>query len=223
MTNMPKRLRNVMGSLGWCVLALALIAPALAADDPYQATVPVADTSAAARSDAFAKALDEVLAEVAGHELDASRVKAKAATYVEHYQYARAPEDASEPFVLRVRFAPSSIQHLIKALSSRAMATAGSAAPDHGTSAVPASANQGTVWVSNLNSALDFAGALAALRAAPGVTAVGVQRADDGGALLKLRTSMPVDQVLANVVNSGNFARSDQPRSGASAVLRWVQ
>jgi hypothetical protein len=225
MTDMPNRVRNVMGWLGWCALGLALIAPAVAADDAYQATVPVADTSPAARNDAFVKALDKVLARVAGHEVDAARANGKAATYVEQYHYQRAPEGASEPFVLRVRFAPSSIHHLIKTLSSRGMAANGSTVGGHDASAAPSYAGRssGTVWVSNLHSALDFAGALAALRETPGVTAVGVEQARDDGALLELHTSMSLDQVLTRVTDAGAFADSGQARAGASAGLRWVK
>lgn len=221
MTNMPMRVRNVMGWLVLCVLASAAAWPALAQDTTYQATVPVADTSAAQRSHAFAVALDHVLARVSSHPLDYAQVNAQAATYVQQYQYQRAPAGASAPFLLIVNFAPASIQHLVDSLS-----VAGAApAVDSSVAGLPAvvGGGEGAVWVSNLHSALDFAGALAAFRSAPGVSAAAVQQAQDAGMLLEVHTSMPLSQVLATLEGDGHLVAADTLHAGATASLRWVK
>lgn len=218
----PMRLRNMTGWLVLFALAWAVAWPVAAQDATYQATVPVANTSSAARGDAFAVALDHVLARVAGHPLDYAKVNADAATFVQQYQYQRAPAGAPEPFLLTVDFAPSSIRHLIDSLSVASASTAASAA-----AALPALAApmESTVWVSNLHSALDFAGALAALHSTPGVDAAAVQRADHDGMLLKMRTSVPLEQVLTSVEGDGRLVASDTDtmHAGATASLRWVK
>ena len=221
MMDMPMRLRNVMGWLAWGALAWAVAWPALAQDTTYQATVPVADTSSAQRGQAFAVALDHVLARVAGHPLDYAKVNADAATYVQQYQYQRAPAGASAPFLLTVDFAPSSIRHLVDRLS----VASASSVPDNGAAALLGLVGngEGTVWVSNLHSALDFAGALAALRSTPGVDAAAVQQASHGGMLLKVRTSVPLAQVLSAVEGDGRLVASDTMHAGATASLRWVK
>lgn len=221
MTNMPMRVRNVMGWLVLCVLASVAAWPALAQDTTYQATVPVADTSAAQRSHAFAVALDHVLARVSSRPLDDEQVNTQAATYVQQYQYQRAPAGAPEPFLLIVNFAPSSIHHLVDSLSAANPATT----PDNGIAGTPAAVGggQGSVWVSNLHSALDFAHALAAFHSAPGVSAAAVQQTQDGGMLLDVHTSMPLQQVLATLEGDGHLVASDTLHAGATASLRWVK
>ncbi|HET7663952.1 MAG TPA: DUF2066 domain-containing protein [Rhodanobacteraceae bacterium] len=219
------RLRNMMGWLVLCASAWIVAWSALAQDAAYQATVPVADTSSAARGDAFAVALDHVLARVAGHPLDYAKVNADAATYVQQYQYQRAPAGASAPFLLTVDFAPSSIRHLIDSLSVAGASTVpGANATSSPGMAMPAPV-ESTVWVSNLHSALDFAGALVALRSTPGVEATAVQEAGNGGMLLKMRTVVPLEQVLTSVEGDGRLVASDTDtmHAGATASLRWVK
>lgn len=102
------------------VLLLALAAlPRLHAQSasPYSVTVPVADTSGAQRSDAFASALSQVLARVAGGQDlrgmpgydDALK---NAAALVRHFQYARAATGMS----LAVDFEPGAVRHLVSKL-----------------------------------------------------------------------------------------------------------
>ncbi|WP_225563038.1 DUF2066 domain-containing protein [Rhodanobacter sp. DHG33] len=84
---------------------------------PYSVTVPVTDTSDAQRGDAFASALSQVLARVAGGQDlrgkpgydDALK---NAAALVLHFQYARAATGMS----LSVDFEPGAVRHLVTQL-----------------------------------------------------------------------------------------------------------
>lgn len=87
------------------------------AASPYSVTVPVTDTTEAQRGDAFATALSQVLARVAGGQ--DLRGKAgyddamkNAAALVRHFQYARAAAGIS----LTVDFEPGAVRHLVSSL-----------------------------------------------------------------------------------------------------------
>ncbi len=223
MTDMPMRLRKMTGFLLLCALAWAVAGPALAQDTTYQATVPVADTSNAQRNHAFAVALQHVLARVAGHPVDAAGTRA--ATYVRHYQYRRAPAGAPTPFLLTVSFAPSAIRHLVgdEGIPAPAAEVAAGAGADSGVPPGAIGGGDSTLWVSNLHSALDFAGALSALRTAPGVDAVTLRQARDGGMLLDVHTAIPLRRVLGALESGGRVAASGNPHAGADASLRWLK
>ena len=112
----PMRLLRLLS----VVLLLGLAAlPTLHAQgaSPYSVTVPVTDTGDAQRGDAFATALGQVLARVAGGQ--DLRGKAgyddalkNAAALVRHFQYARAAAGMS----LTVDFEPGAVRHLVSTL-----------------------------------------------------------------------------------------------------------
>lgn len=84
---------------------------------PYSVTVPVPDTSDTQRGDAFATALSQVLARVAGgQDLRSSAgyddALKNAAALVRHFQYARAATGMS----LTVDFEPGAVRHLVSTL-----------------------------------------------------------------------------------------------------------
>ncbi|HEX7342280.1 MAG TPA: DUF2066 domain-containing protein [Rhodanobacteraceae bacterium] len=186
---------------------------------PYQATVPVADTSGANRDQAFAQALAQVLARVSGNAPPAA-VLGQASTYVQNYQYRHAPAGAAQPFLLTVEFAPSAIEHVERVLDAAvpaAPAPAGSAAATPS----PVMGNVQEMWVSGIHSAFDFADAVAAINGQPGVGTVSVRAADAGGMLLDVHTSMPLAQVVRGLVAGGHFTMSRAGHAGAAASVHW--
>ncbi len=102
------------------LLALPGMAPlhAQAADgSPYTVVVPVADTSAAQRNDAFATALGQVLTRVAGGQDLRSKsgyadALQGAPAMVQKFQYQRAPGGMS----LQVNFEPGAVKRLVAKL-----------------------------------------------------------------------------------------------------------
>lgn len=100
------------------LLGLAVSHPLHAqAASPYSVTVPVTDTSDAQRGDAFASALSQVLARVAGGQdlrgmTGYDDALKNAAALVLHFQYARAAGGLS----LAVDFEPGAVRHLVNQL-----------------------------------------------------------------------------------------------------------
>lgn len=205
------------------LLMLALALPVLAADasdSTYQATVPVSDTSTEQRGEAFAEALQHVLARVAGHALASTPGPDKAATYVQQYQYRRAPEGTGKPFVLSVRFAPGPVRHLAQQLGAvvadEDVAEGSDAEVDMQRPAVDR-----VLWISGIRSGRDFAAVMQALGATPGVADAGVTRAEGDGMLVRVHTVLPLEQLLAMLGDGGRLVASSQPHDGAAASLHW--
>lgn len=211
------------------LLAIAMAPPAVAgpgaaafvqADNPYRVVVPVADTSADNRNQAFGTALAQVMQRVSGH-VPAAAVLATAATYVQQYQYQQAPAGAAQPFRLVVMFAPAAIEHLEKTLAEPAPAATTPAGGAGAIVSAPAGANDNLVWVTGIHSALDFADAVAALDNAPGVDSVGVRSAQGDGMLVDVHTTVPLARILAGLALAGHLTASAQAHAGAAASLRW--
>lgn len=79
----------------------------------------------------------------------------------------------------------------------------------------------GKLWVSQVNSAMDFANLLAALRADPTIRQVSMLSAQGDGMLLAVKASLPMDTLAANLAAGGRLLRGDA-HAGADASLRWV-
>lgn len=225
MTNMSIRLRNAVGWLLPGILALAMAFPVLAADtsdSTYQATVPVSDTSTDQRSKAFAEALDHVLARVAGHALQETPDTDEAATYVQQYQYRRAPADAGKPFVLSVSFAPDSVRRLARELGA-VVADADDQEDTDMASEAPGGADAGDrqLWISGIHSGRDYADVMRTLRSAAGVEGVDVHQADGEGMLVRVRTVLALAELVGMLDDAGHFSMSQQSHAGASASLHW--
>lgn len=80
----------------------------------------------------------------------------------------------------------------------------------------------GTLWVSGIDSAMDYAGVLALLRADPSVHQVITAAADGDGMLFKLRGGLPMDALAANLAASGHLLKAPT-HPGADASLRWLR
>lgn len=233
MTNMPIRTRKALGWLLPAILALVLAVPAFAADtsdSTYQATVPVSDTSTAQRGKAFAEALDHVLARVAGHALASTPGADEAGTYVQQYQYHRAPAGADKPFVLSVGFAPDSVRHLARELGAPApdVADAGGSDADADNDVAgdeqPFAGRQAgnrVLWISGIRSGRDFADAVHALDGLAGVQDVDVLGAENDGMQVRVHTTLSLGGLVGALGDSGRFTDAGQPQAGAAASLHW--
>lgn len=79
----------------------------------------------------------------------------------------------------------------------------------------------GKLWVSQVNSAMDYANLLAFLRADPNVRQVTTLSAQGDGLLLSVKASLPMDALANSFAASGRVLRGDS-HSDADASLRWV-
>lgn len=80
---------------------------------------------------------------------------------------------------------------------------------------------EGKLWVSGLDSAVAYAGMLAALRADPSVLDVSTLGAQDDGALLDVKSSLPLSALAAELAAGGHLLQG-QPHDGADISLRWL-
>lgn len=83
-------------------------------------------------------------------------------------------------------------------------------------------ASEGKLWVSGLDSAADYANLLATLNADPSVQQVTTLAAQNDGALLEVKASVPMDALAANLAAGGRLLLQGQPYDGADANLRWL-
>lgn len=80
---------------------------------------------------------------------------------------------------------------------------------------------EGKLWVSGLDSATAYAGLLSALRADPSVLKVATLGAQDDGALLDVKASLPLPALAAGLAAGGHFLQAPA-HDGADASLRWL-
>ena len=83
-------------------------------------------------------------------------------------------------------------------------------------------ASAGTLWVSGISSAYDFARLLAMLRHNHRVLSVTPQQAQGDGLLLQISASAPLMAVLKEPLIQGRLLPLTQAHAGADASVRWV-
>ncbi len=212
----------------WAATAPAAV-PGAGAGDPYNAVVPVPDTTTAERGKAFAQALQQVLTRVAGHALPQTPDADQAASFVEQYRYQQAPPGAAQPYELDVHFAPDSVRYLLRNLMAAPASApaetsgAGSGAPATGAAGIatgPTSTGMTSLWISGIRSGTDFADALHGLTSTLGVQDVAVSAADGDGMLAQVDSSLSTGQLVAALQGSGHFTAA-APHAGATVSLAW--
>jgi len=79
----------------------------------------------------------------------------------------------------------------------------------------------GKLWVTQINSAMDYANLVAALRADPNVRQVTTLSAQGDGMLFSVKSGLPMDALANSLAAGGRLLRGDS-YTGADASLRWV-
>lgn len=87
---------------------------------------------------------------------------------------------------------------------------------------IGAGVTHGTLWVSGLHSALDYASLLADLHADPSVQEVDTVAAQNDGVLLDVQASEPIDALAVNLAAGGHLLLQNASHDGADANLRWL-
>lgn len=187
----------------------------------YNASIPVSDTSDAQRNHAFAVALGGILARTAGQQVTEAPgftdALGTAANLVQNYQYVRAANGASQPFLLKVQFDPAAVKLLASGLDKQVAAAAPSPATSVPTPSAP------TVWVAPMHSALDLARLLATVRADAQVKSAEPVGAAGDGVLLRIRTQQSLPVLLGSLQSGGHLQPDASGHPGADASLRWMQ
>jgi hypothetical protein len=79
----------------------------------------------------------------------------------------------------------------------------------------------GKLWVSQINSAMDYANLVAVLRADPNVRQVTTLSAQGDGMLFSVKSGLPMDALANSLAAGGRVLRGDS-HTDADASLRWV-
>jgi hypothetical protein len=185
----------------------------------FSATVPVTDTSDAARDKAIAAAMAQVLGNLAPGVTPSADVLAQASGYVRNYRYQRAP--GGNGLQLQVDFDAGSVQHLLQQLGSTAT-SAGGPAPAGSSGAPVAAGGSGTWWVEGIDSADDFAALLSTLGQFDQLHDITPIAAQNDGVLLQLSWDAPLPDVL-NALSTGGHFQTAPAHPDADASLHWAR
>lgn len=86
---------------------------------------------------------------------------------------------------------------------------------------IGAGVSESKLWVTRVNSAMDYANLLALLRADPSVREVTTLGAQDDGLLLDVKAAVPPASLAANLAAGGRVIQAP-PHAGADASLQWL-
>lgn len=87
---------------------------------------------------------------------------------------------------------------------------------------IGAGPSEGKLWVSGLQSAMDYANLLATLKADPSVTRFTTVAAQNDAVLLDIKATVPIGGLAANLAAGGRLLLQGEPHAGADANLRWL-
>lgn len=87
---------------------------------------------------------------------------------------------------------------------------------------VGSGSSEGKLWISGMQSAMDYANLLATLRADPTVKDVSTLGAQNDGVLLDVKATLPLSALAANLAAGGRLLLQGEPHEGADANLRWL-
>lgn len=87
---------------------------------------------------------------------------------------------------------------------------------------IGAGPSEGKLWVSGLDSAMDYANLVAILQDDPTVKQVQTLGAQNSGVLLYVKASVPISALAANLAAGGRLLLQGEPHAGADANLRWL-
>lgn len=210
-----------------CLLvAVCLGAPALHAAGLYSAVVPVDSQNDAERAGALKTALAQVVVRLSGGDdailarPEVAQAIGDAAQYVQQYQYQRdVADDNGKPQVhltLLAQFDPDAVDKLLANLGLQ-HAAAGTEASQ---AAVDVQPQQYRVWVSGVNSAMDYAKAVGVLSRNDLVRSAQAEQTRGDGVELRLEVTGPLSRLLASLGGSGlRVLNAQPPLEGVDALL----
>ena len=93
----------------------------------------------------------------------------------------------------------------------------------HKLNVIGAGPSEGKLWVSGLDSAIDYANLVGTLQDDPSVQQVVTLAAHGDGVLLYVRANVPMSGLAANLAAGGRLLQQGTPHEGADANLRWLR
>jgi hypothetical protein len=205
------------------VLALFVLTPLAAADSLYTGQVSVASQSEQDTATGLSTALTQVLATLSGDKTVLNRpgvakAVAQPNRYVQQYHFAQGA-DNGQRLTLVAQFDHAAIDRLLADLGlARTDAGADAAA----TAAPVADTRPQTfrVWISGVNSALDYARAVGALGRNDLVRSVQAEAARNGGVQLRVEVNGPLQRLLESLASGPvRVLNAAPPVGGVDALL----
>lgn len=210
------------------LLCLLLLAPPALADSLYIGQVPVASQSEADTATGLSAALGQVLAKLTGDNAVLNRpgvakAVAQPNRYVQQYRYAQdVAADAGQPQVhlsLVAQFDRAAVDKLLADLGlARGAGNADTGAAPAAT--VDTSPQTFRVWVSGVNSAIDYARAVGTLARSDSVRSVQVEQARNDGVQLRVEVNGPLQRLFDSLGNGPlRVLNAAPPVEGVDALL----
>lgn len=208
------------------VLALPLTVHAA---DLYSAQVPVTSQSDVERAGALKSALSQVVVGLTGGDNavlarpEVAKALGDAVEYVQQYQYNReVVTDAGQPQVrltLIAQFDRNAVDKLLADLGLAPGAGAG-AQTQTPQAAVDVKPQVYRVWISGVNSAIDYANAVGGLSRNSLVRSVMAERARGDGIELQIEITGPLQRLLDSLPGTGlRVLNANPPLEGVDALL----
>lgn len=88
---------------------------------------------------------------------------------------------------------------------------------------IGSASSEGKLWISGLSSAMDYADLIATLKQDPSVSQVITVEANNDAVLLRVKASLPISGLAANLAAGGRMLLQGEPHAGADANLRWLK
>lgn len=88
---------------------------------------------------------------------------------------------------------------------------------------IGAGPSEGKLWVSGLDSAMDYARLISTLQDDPTVKQVLTLGAQNDAVLLDIKAAVPISALAANLAAGGHLLLQGEPHPGADANLRWLR
>ncbi|HET8940872.1 MAG TPA: DUF2066 domain-containing protein [Rudaea sp.] len=210
------------------VLALPLTVHAA---DLYSAQVPVTSQSDVDRAGALKSALSQVVVGLTGGDNavlarpEVAKALGDAVKYVQQYQYNReVVTDAGQPQVRLTLIAQFDRNAVDKLLADLGLAHGAGAQTQTAQAAVDVKPQVYRVWISGVNSAIDYANAVGGLSRNNLVRSVMAERARGDGVELQIEITGPLQRLLDSLPGTGlRVLNANPPLEGVDALLGLQQ
>ncbi len=209
------------------LFAVLVFVPALHAADLYSAQVPVTSQSDVERAGALKTALAQVMVGLTGGDNavlarpEVSKAIADAVKYVQQYSYASdVVTDNGQPKVQLSLIAQFDRNAVDKLLADLGLAHGGSGQAQAVQAAADIKPQTYRVWISGLNSALDYVNAVSALSRNSLVRSVLAEQARGDGVEMQIEVTGPLQRLLDSLPGSGlRVINAKPPLEGVDALL----
>lgn len=208
-------------------LGVLALMPKVQAADLYTGQVPVTSQADAERASALKTALAQVIVGLSGGDNgvlarpEVAKALGDAVTYVQQYQYSReVVTEAGQPQVHLTLVAQFDRNAVDKLLADLGLAPGNGAQTQTAQASVDVKPQVYRVWISGVNSAIEYASAVGGISRNSLVHSVMAQRAHGDGVELQIEVIGPLQRLLDSLPGTGlRVLNAAPPLEGIDALL----